>query len=442
MDYEYDEYNPRPRQKRDAGEIRRQMQHKRDNALRLMMLCAILVVCLLVLVVVILRSGQNDPSADQSTTQSTTAPTATTLPPTDPTAPTEPETVINLVFGGDLNITDKVVAAGENGAGYDYTALLMDVAPILAGADATFLNLEGGFCGVPYGTGSASAPQELANALAAAGVDFIQLANSYSILNGLTGLSATAHSVRDALMRPTGVFVSDEERQNSQGVTLVNIGGIRVAIVAFTKGLDGMTLPPGSEGCVNLLYTDYATTYQKVDETGIRTVLQAAAAQQPDVTIALVHWGSEYNDTISPTQQAIVAMMQEEGVDAIVGTHSHFVQPVHYDRAAGTVVAYSLGDFLGNAEKSGTNYSILLQLQITRDNRTGETKITGCDYTGLYVLTPEKDEEPMRLVRIEAAIAMYESNHIGKVSDLAYTNIRYAWERILVRTVYKEPAQT
>lgn len=434
MAQEYNETTPRP--KRDPDQIRRALQRRQAKTMRLLTLCAVLTVCCLVLVVIIIRGGQPQASTPENTT---TAPTeSTTLPATseNPTQPPEPDTVIRLVFGGDLNITDKVVAAGTQDGRYDYTKLLMDVAPLLADADATFLNLEGNFCGVPYGTGSASAPPELAAALKNAGVDFLQLANSYSIYNGLTGLSTTVNTLRSTGILPLGVFVSEAEQSESQGFTLVNIGGIRVAIVAFTKGMDGMSLPSGSEGCVNLLYTDYATTYQKVDEVGIRRVLQAAAAQQPDITIALVHWGSEFNDTISPTQQAIATMMQEEGVDAIVGTHSHFVQKIEYDPTAGTVIAWSLGDFLGDAEKSGTNYSILLQLEITRNNQTGQTTISACDYTGLYVLTPEKDEAPLQILRIDAVMTMYESNHIHKVSAQAYSNICYALERIQARTKY------
>lgn len=436
MAYEHDEMNKRPRN----GELARKRHQKRRRQRKILRWTAfgvIFAVCCLMLVVILTRDKAPDPSTSgttASTTQTTTAPSqTTTAPTTQTTVPTEPETVIRLVFGGDLNVTDKVVAAGDLGGRFDYSALLMDIAPVFADAHAAFLNLEGGFYGPDYGSASASAPPELAKALAAAGVDMIQLANSRTIFNGLTGLSATINTVRSAGMRPLGVFASDAEREESQGFTLVNIGGIRVAIVAFTKGLDGISLPAGSESCVNLLYTDYATTYQNVDKDGITAVLQAAEAQKPDVTIALVHWGSEYNDTISPTQKTIVELMQGLGVDAIVGTHSHFVQKVEYDQAAGTVVAYSLGDLLGDAEKAGTNYSILLQLEITRDNLTGQTRISGCDYTGVYVLTPEKDGHPLQLVRLQPAISMYENNHVDKVSDAAYENMCYAWKRIQSR---------
>lgn len=435
MVYEFDEMNNKARN-RDMAYRHRQLRLKRARMLRWFTGICVAAVCLLVVGILIGRSVGSPGTSQESTgttapSQTTTAPTA--APTTAPTVPTEPETVIHLTFGGDLKVTDKTVAAGEADGRYDYTHIFMDAVGVLAGADATFLNFEGNACGAPYGTESVSAPQELLDCLAAAGVDMLQLANSYSIYNGLTGLSATLNAVGSAGMTGLGVFPTTQAFRDSQGFTLVNIGGIRVALVAFTKGMDGMSLPAGGEHCVNLLYTDYATTYQKINEDGIRAVLRSAQAQQPDITIAMVHWGSEYNDTISPSQGEIVELMQEEGVDAIVGNHSHFVQQIVYDEAAGTVVAYSLGDFFGDGEHAGTNYSVLLQLEITRDNRTGETKITGCDYTGLYLLTPEKDNEAMRIVRIENAMALYENNHVGKVTDLAYQNMQYAWKRIQAR---------
>ena len=435
MAYDFNEMNHRSRD-RDMARQRRIIIQRQQRILRWTIFGLIAAVIVLMLVVLLSRRGKEEAATPGTPgTTATTQTTATsTPPPTTSTAPTEPETIIHLVFGGDVNVTDKLVAAGENSGKLDYTQVLMDVAPILAGADATFLNLEGGLYGPAYGSATASAPEALVQAMAAAGVDMIQLANSRTISNGLTGLSNTIHTLRANGIQPLGVFASDAEREESQGFTLVNIGGIRVAIVAFTKGMDGMSLPAGSESCVNLLYTDYATTYQNVDTKGITRVLEAAQAQNPDVTIAMVHWGSEYNDTISPTQEQIITLMQGLGVDAIVGTHSHFVQQVNYDAAAGTVVAYSLGDLLGDGEKAGTNYSILLDLEITRDNITGQTRITGCDYTGVYLLTPEKDNMPLQLVRIQPAMEMYEHNHIQKVTESAYENMRYAWQRILERT--------
>ena len=416
MAYEYDQSK------------KRQQARQQARRRRTLTLAAVAAVSLLVLCVLVLRGCQDrgDPPATQPVT------TAPTVPPT--TRPTAGETVITLVAGGDLNVTDRMVASGETGGQYDYTANFLDIAPVFAGADAAIVNLEGNLAGSPYGTATTSAPQALVEALQRAGVDFVQTGNSCAVNNGIRGLQKTLDGIRQAGMTPLGTFGSPEEYEQQQGFTIRNIGGIRVAFVVFTKGLGGLRLPEGNGHCVNLLYTDYATAYQDIDTDGIKTILQNVQAQQPDVTIALLHWGSEYNSVIGTRQETIAKLMLDGGVDAIIGTHSHYVQQVVYDRDKGTVIAYSLGDLYGDAEKAGTNYSILLQLQITRNNATGETKITGCDYIPVYTLTPERDGEEMRVVRLLDAIAQYENNHIGCVNETAYQNMKAALAKINAKT--------
>ena len=352
--------------------------------------------------------------------------TGETTPVTAPAA----DTVIHFVAGGDLNITDKVVASGGAAGGYDYSDVLLDVVPVLSGGDLTVLNFEGSLSGEPYGTDSKSAPQQLMTDLKNAGVDLIQTANSKTLANGLRGLTATIQGIRQTGMQNLGTFTDREEYERYQGYLIREVNGIRVAVVAFTKGMDGSGLPAGGEKCVNLLYKDYTSTYQKVDTEGITAVLQAVAKESPDVTIAMLHWGSEFNDQISATQKKIIKLMQEQGVDAIIGTHPHYVQQMGFDEETGVFVAYSLGDFLGDAEKAGTDYSVLLDLEITKDGKTGETKITGYSYTPIYQY---ESEEGLRLLRIREAITAYESSYIDSVSAEVYAAMKSALSRIEAR---------
>ena len=424
------EYNEEPRSaKRARDDWYRARAKKMAQRRRRILLAAMLAVSLLIIGVVLLRGCRKQP---QLAAPETTAPTTTpTLPPA--TTPTEPETEITLVFGGDVMVTDQTVESGNTGNGYDYTENFQDIAAILAGADGAFVNFEGNLAGAPYGTDSASAPQAMIQALANAGVDFIQTANSCAINNAISGLRSTIDGIRQAGMEPLGTFATEEEREKTQGYTICDIGGIRVALVAFTKGMNGLGLA-GHDYSVNLLYKDYTSSYQQIDESTIRTILKSIQAQKPDVVIALLHWGSEYNSIVSTRQENITELMLENGVDAIIGTHSHYVQKIQYDRENGTVVAYSLGDLYGNAEKSGTNYSVLLQLQITRDNLTGQTKITDCQCIPVYLLTPQRDEEAMRVVRLEEAMAQYENHHIDCVGDKAYQNMQAALAKIKSKT--------
>ena len=339
----------------------------------------------------------------------------------------EGATVIHLVAAGDVNVSDTIVASG--GAEYDYTKTFLDVAHLLAEGDITVVNFEGNLCGSPYGGTSHSAPQSLAEALDHSGVDLVQLANSYSINHGISGLQATIQSVKDAGMEPLGVYADERTYKAGKGYTIKNVEGVKIAFVAFTKGMDGMTLPQGSEHCVNVLYSDYDSTYQVVNTKAINAVLDAVEEEAPDLTVAMLHWGSEYNDTVSKTQKTIVSLLQERGVDAIIGTHPHYVQQMTYDPEAGQFVAYSLGDLLSDGERSGTEYSVILKLEITKSGES--TKITGYSYTPIFTVAERGAN--LRSVRIAEAMKAYESNYLKSVSESTYNAMIYALERIEAR---------
>lgn len=344
------------------------------------------------------------------------------------TDPPENLTVIRLAAAGDLNVTESAVAAG--GENYDYTGAFLDVAPLLADADLSLLNFEGNLYGPPYGT-DRSAPQSMMQSLSRAGVDMVQLANSYSIYKGMHGLIQTIDGVRLAGMEPLGVYPTAQVAAKENGYTLRTVQGIKIAFVAFTKGMDGMALPAGNAGCVNVLYKDYSTDYQQVDTAGISRVLDAAAKEQPDLTIALLHWGSEFNNNISQTQKDICSLMQEKGVDAIIGTHSHYVQSMQYDENTGSFVAYSLGDFFGDAARAGSEYSVILELEITKNNDSGQTKITGYSYTPIF--TVQQEGVPSKVVRIKPAMTAFEEGYLDRVSQQTYDAMAYALGRIEAR---------
>lgn len=398
------------REKRQQQRLEKQKK-QRKLILRLVIAGVVLVAC----GVLILLLSRKDAPAETQTPQSTES--------------REDLTVIHFAAAGDLNITDRVVAAG--GGTYQFSPAFLDVAHILADADLTAVNLEGNLCGAPYGSKTKSAPQQLADALSAAGVDLVQLANSYSINHGISGLSQTINSIRTAGMEPLGVFADQSAYRSSKGYTICEVQGIRIAFVSFTKGMDGMALPAGSEHCVNVLYTDYESTYQDVDTQGISTILDAVAREVPDLTVAMLHWGSEFNNTISASQERIVKLMQEKGVDAIIGTHSHYVQEMTLDEETGNFVAYSLGDFFGDADRAGSEYSVILDLEITKNNLTGETKITNYSYTPIF--TVAEKGAALKVVRLESAVKAFEDEFLDRVSQKTYEDMLYAKERILAR---------
>ena len=424
-----DEMNMR-REKREAQRRKQQAEAKR---LRITLILAAVVLVLCTAGIVFLTSRSD---SSQTTVAAETRPTQKPTQATEPAtrAQKSTKTTIHIKAAGDLNVTNTVINAGVAVGGYNYTRAFMDVASTLSDADLTVLNLEGNICGEPYGSDTTSAPRELLDGLRNAGVDLIQMANSCTINNGLIGLTSTLQTIRAAGLEPVGAFASESEFQQSKGYTITEAQGVKVAFVAFTKGLGGRGLPAGNDNLVNILYEDYASTYDKIDRTRITSVLKAVEAEKPDITIALLHWGSEYNDDISDTQKSIVNLMKKQGVDVIIGTHPHTVQAIEYDELAGTLVAYSLGDFFGDASRGGTNYSIILDLEITKDSSTGTTKVMNYSYTPIYTVSEaESADGYRRVVRIDKTVEAWEENYLDKVSQSAKESMVHALDRIEAR---------
>ena len=434
MALDRDELNKRRRKK--AEERRKQQQMQKKLRMRVLIVVIALIASALGIYFLTQQAG-GSPEA----TQPSGIPVVT-QEPTEGKSILDPQkpTVIHIAAAGDLNVTDKVVWSGMKDGHYNYTPAFLDVASVLSGADLTVMNFEGNLCGDPFGTEKASAPQEMMQDLSRAGVDLLQMANSYSIRNGLSGLTQTLTNIRAAGMEPLGAFSTVEEFKRSKGYTIVEVQGIKIAFVAFTKGMGSLGMPAGSEECVNLLYTDYASTYQDVDTEGITKILKAAESEKPDLTIAMLHWGSEYNDDISSTQKQIAKLMQKEGVDVILGTHSHMVHEIQYDRVTGQFLAYSLGDFFGNAEVAGTNYSIILDLEITKDHEAGTTKVTGYQVTPIYTLNEEEGGGQRRVVRTRETMKAYEEGYVDKVTPEAYEAMKNSLERIQKR-IHPKPAK-
>ncbi len=430
-----DDYLSRRHERREAARKKREAESRR---VKRTLFAAVLALALCGVAFYNLTKDVVKEQPEKAQSQSQTAQTPeTTEAPTEEPKPTtpvqkDPITTIHIKAAGDLNVTDSVVNAGVAVGGFDFGTVFKDVAGILSDADLTVMNFEGNVCGEPYGTKTTSAPIELLRTLRSCGVDLLQMANSCAINNGLNGLTATLNAIRSAGIEPVGAYASASELRTSKGYTITEIQGVKVAFVAFTKGLGGRGMPAGNEDLVNLLYTDYSTEYKEIDRDRITTILRNVETEKPDLVVALLHWGSEYNDDISKTQKSIVSLMQKEGVDVIIGTHPHTLQPIVFDEAAGTLVAYSLGDFFGDADRGATNYSIILDIEITKDANSGITRVTDYSYTPIYTVREGESigNKDRRVVRIEKALEAYQENFLDKVTETAAAGMNKAMTRI------------
>lgn len=326
---------------------------------------------------------------------------------------------------GDIYLSESMLADAKQPDGsYDFSTQLEPVIVPLSRADVTFGNFEGNFTGASYSAERASYPNELAAELSRVGFDLLQTANSFSIFNGVSGLEYTKEAIESQGMRALGTYVNEDDRRDHQ-VIIREVNGIRIAFVAFTKGVGNLTIPDNASCSVDLLYKDYTSDYSEINTEYITSVLSKAADEEPDVIIAALHWGSENNDQISQTQEEITELMLKNGVDVILGSHPHIVGPI--ERRSVTlenglkkecVIAYSLGDFC-IADAGQCNTSLILDLEFTRTGN--QTVISHVGYTPISAIDRgEGYADRYRVVITQAEVEMYESNYFDHVSEALY----------------------
>lgn len=348
------------------------------------------------------------------------------------------DSVITVNAVGDIYLTDEMLSDAIKPDGtYDFMSQFSDVYACLSKADLTIGNFEGTFAGEPYGPAEGSYPDELAAALNDAGFDLLQTANSYSVYNGLAGLQRTKRVIENNGMQTMGTYSSRQDKQDNQ-VACLELDGIRVAVIAMTKGLGGMSLPADDRYCVDLLYSDYDTDYEQIDEEGILSVIQGAEALEPDIIIASLHWGSENVSEISSSQEKIADLMFHNGVDVILGAHSHLVgevesRTVRLDDGTrkNVLIAYSLGDFcrVGRGE---TNLSPILNMEFTKNGSTGQTTLTTYSVSSVVSMDRGSGEiDRYAVMDADSLITLYEANYYDRISKDLYNSLLSKRERLL-----------
>ena len=358
-----------------------------------------------------------------------------TPPTTEPPLVERVTATVNFV--GDISLDRAAIESFRSGTDFDFTPLLRRIVPRLASADLTVGNLEGNAV-APDRIGDHDYPPALLRDLYAAGFDVLQTANSYSIQNGITGLAATKEAIRAAGMDALGTWVSPEDRAEN-GVLIREVNGLRIAFLAFTKGMNNMRLPDGAEYCVNLLYTDYDTNYTRIAQSAITAAVEQARLQTPDVIVALVHWGSEYDREIAESQEEIAKLLFDSGVHLIVGSHSHFVGPMEFRSHSitpygGSFIAYSLGDFVSSADTSSARNGCVLSVSFLKDS--DGVRISELSYAPTYSAAPSEDLELKSYEVLDTldAISFYEGGYYDRVSEKLYDRLVSAVEKMQEQT--------
>lgn len=342
--------------------------------------------------------------------------------------------VATIAFAGDISTSkDQVAAVTRSDGTYDFSQVFRDVEELIQGADYAVADFETTMIDdTNYGVEPYyNSPVQLAGTLRSLGFRLVSTANTYMLNNGIDGLTSTKNYLQQANLKTVGTYLSQEERDENGGAYIRNLHGIRFAFLSYTKGTDSVTMPEGCEYALNTLYSDYSEYWTDLKSSQIRSDIQAAKDAGAEVIVALVHWGSEYGRSVTEQQEKVKDLLLSNGVDVIVGTHSHVVNQMGFEDVElsdGTkkrcFVAYGLGDFYTDPEQEKGQTSVILNLTFSK-SEDGAVSIAEANYTPIYQnITEENGKKQFVVLDVYKNIAsIYRGDTVTSQQAVLYNNL-------------------
>ncbi|MCR5094257.1 MAG: CapA family protein [Lachnospiraceae bacterium] len=254
---------------------------------------------------------------------------------------------VTIVMVGDMLMHMPVLRAGQEADGsYCFDGLFAHVQPQIRSADIAIVNQEtimggeelGGYTGYP----TFNSPYAVGDAEANAGFDVVLQATNHALDRSAKGIE-NCLSFWETVYPQIAVTGIHESAEDQAEMTILTSGGIRIAVLNYTYGTNGIQMPRGK---------GYLVDYLSMDR--VRADLERAE-READFTIVCPHWGIEYSLTPSGDQRQWAAFFAQEGADLIIGTHPHVIEPLEYltegDRQI--PVYYSLGNFVNSTAGRG-----------------------------------------------------------------------------------------
>lgn len=255
---------------------------------------------------------------------------------------TEEENSVTLVMVGDMLMHMPVNRSGLRIDGdLDFSHLFTYTEKMISSADIAIVNQEVILGGSELGISGYpmfNTYYEVGDALVDAGFDVVLHATNHAVDRGKEGLlnCISYWDNNHPEIAYLGIQDTQEERDN---IYVVEKNGIKISILNYTYGLNGLPLPEGMPYAVNLMDKEQMA------------IDIAKAKELSDFVVVCPHWGTEYVLKASSYQKDYAQFFLENGVDLVIGTHPHVIEPVEIlkdDFGNEMLVYYSLGNYVNS----------------------------------------------------------------------------------------------
>ena len=247
-----------------------------------------------------------------------------------------------IMAHGDLLYHDLLyMSAKQEEGSYNFSENFTYVKPWIEQADLAIADFEGTIspdfplAGYPL----FNAPAEVVSAIKDTGYDMVDLAHNHILDSQLSGLISTSKAFTDAEIGTVGVY--PEGNRGTAPLQIREVNGIKVAILAYAYGFNGM------EG--NLSAEEQAGYLSDFNVEKMQAEIEQAE-KEADITIVMPQTGVEYQLEPTEEQQTLYRQMVDWGADLVFGGHPHVAEPSEIVEKDGQrkLIIYSMGNFISN----------------------------------------------------------------------------------------------
>lgn len=265
---------------------------------------------------------------------------------------TEADAEIDLIMVGDILLHTPIEEYSKQADGtYDYSAIFTNQKEDISDADLSLVNQEVIIGGEDLGISGYPAfncSYNLANNLESTGFNVILHATNHALDKGKKGVVNCLNNWKTNHPNMTVLGINDS-KEASDNIYVYEKDGMKIAILNYTYGTNGIPLPSDMPYAVNMLEED-------------KVVADIAKAKEiSDFVVVCPHWGTEYLLGTDSMQKKWTKIFMDNGVDLVIGTHPHVIEPIEMltDETTGhqMLVYYSLGNFVNWTSSTGSGIS-------------------------------------------------------------------------------------
>ena len=318
---------------------------------------------------------------------------------------------VSFLFMGDImGHGPQIRSAYQNSEKkYNYDKVFEPLEDIISSVDFAVANLEVTLAGPPYmGYPQFSSPDELAEACKNNGMDVLVTANNHSCDRKNSGVIRTVEVLDSFKILHTGTF-KDEKKRDQENLLILSKKGIKVGLLNYTYGTNG--IPFSTPAYVNML-----------DSSLIKQDVINARKKKLDKLIVFVHWGYEYRDFPNSYQKKFNTFFNEIGVDVVIGSHPHVLQPMIYniENNKEFLTVFSLGNFVSNQRESRKDGGAMFRLSF--EKKGGKVYISRKEYVLTWV-HKFMDDGKYQYQILPCAKAKYNERYFSEKNDFQKMNL-------------------